>query len=90
MVSRPTFPNFKVDRLVLWSSEMPMDGFWGPEIVQSLVGMHRARSTFQDMCQLINLYNRERIPTGAFATLDPQDQEIVEIYVVQNRRATDF
>ena len=30
------------------------------------------------------------LPTNPFTILEPQDQEIGELYVVQERRATDF
>ena len=51
------------------------------EIIQKLMREKRGKS-------LSNL--SASCPTNPFTISEPQDQEIVEFYVVQERRATDF
>ena len=41
----------------------------------------------QELCCVSNLNNN---PTNPFTFLEPRNQEIGEIYVVQERRVTDF
>ena len=36
------------------------------------------------------MYRARMIPTNPFTILQPQDQEIGELYVAQKHRATDF
>ena len=43
-------------------------------------------------CSRLNLRGKvgDNFPTNLFPILEPRDQEIDELYVVQDRRATDF
>ena len=86
------FLNFRAsrsgDRRILCNSRTSCNGFWSVKVVKGLVGFCWYHFKQSDLCNFFSflLY----FPTSPFTILEPQDQEIGEFYVIQERRATDF